>query len=292
LSDAHTSQRDPSAVVTSAAYLLFYRRREPHPLGGPILEKALTETEVPDSEGEETDPAVPGEGRRLGDSSHNGSSSALLAQGAGRVHRVGDGGSAAIRAGLSQGHGLRNSIEMNDDDDERLPDYAESQAVGAVRVNPLNINSVSGVPTPPAEDEAVDMEFAEYEVEHATVGQWAHVPTQQEQVDGWSFDRLEKQPMNSPGRSSNDSTRVEGNAGSEGSVDEGLGFGDVEEMETDAAMFSDVHDASFGDGRSGGAMRRGIRESAPPPMEQEVEMVRGNEDSDDDLPVAEILPPA
>jgi hypothetical protein len=191
---------------------------------------------------------------------------------------------------------------MNDDDDQ-LPDY--DQATGTVvRVNPLNI-SASGQPTPPA-DEGIEMGFEGYNdrAENVGVGQWRHVPTQQdqvEQVEQWGFEKLNRQDqlMNSPGRnSSNDSTRVEGNGGgSDGSVDEGLGFEmEGEGGEMDPAMFSDVHDASMGGyGGEDDGMRRNVRESAPPPQEQEVEMVPPglrDQDSDDDLPIAEIPPPA
>lgn len=100
--DSHVSAKSNSqVVVTSAAYLLFYRRRSSHPLGGPFLEQVVEEVNRPadlpaDSEsqsqpGSRAASPVAGEGRRLGGSSLHGSSSALL--GAGAAHQSGDGGS-------------------------------------------------------------------------------------------------------------------------------------------------------------------------------------------------------
>lgn len=88
--DTHVSQvKDTELVVTKSAYLLFYRRRQEAPLGGPKLEELLQEADSEEINGSRS--ASPsGEGQRLGDSSHNGWSSAS----AGQAHRVGDGGSA------------------------------------------------------------------------------------------------------------------------------------------------------------------------------------------------------
>lgn len=88
--DTHVSQvKDNELVVTKAAYLLFYRRRQEAPLGGPNIEEILREADSDDIGGSRSG-SPSGEGQRLGDSSHNGWSSASV----GQAHRVGDGGSA------------------------------------------------------------------------------------------------------------------------------------------------------------------------------------------------------
>ena len=84
--------------MTSAAYLLFYRRQSSHPLGGPLLEEIVNEANQPTEDESsqsgsrtESPPAPAGEGMRLDGFSHsNGSSSAY--PGAGAIHQAGDGG--------------------------------------------------------------------------------------------------------------------------------------------------------------------------------------------------------
>lgn len=106
---------NPQVVVTAAAYLLFYRRRASHPLGGPFFEQLITSPSQPSSQSQPasrtTSPA--GEGKRLDDSSRNGSSSAF--RGVGAIHQLGDGGSAA--AGTAQ---RRTGV------DDELPCYSEN----------------------------------------------------------------------------------------------------------------------------------------------------------------------
>jgi ubiquitin carboxyl-terminal hydrolase 4/11/15 len=115
------SQKNPDNVVTSAAYLLFYRRRSDRPLGPPYLQKIADQFMNPDSDdaAEESgdgksrnasrSPA--GNGLRLGGSSRNGSSSAFGA------------GAGALQAGsLSAGNLLLNGAAVGtaDDDAEML----------------------------------------------------------------------------------------------------------------------------------------------------------------------------
>ncbi|KAK2802058.1 CSN-associated deubiquitinating enzyme Ubp12 [Onygenales sp. PD_10] len=111
--DSHVSKKgDPSSVVTPAAYLLFYRRRSDVPLGGEYL-ASVTESannrDMADSDSQEDSrtQSPSGEGRRLGGSSRNGSSSALT--GAAATHQAGDGG-------------LQGGVQRDDDD---LPGYSE-----------------------------------------------------------------------------------------------------------------------------------------------------------------------
>jgi ubiquitin carboxyl-terminal hydrolase 4/11/15 len=102
---------DPQSAVTSAAYLLFYRRRSKGPLGGPrcaeIIEKY---NNVDEDDAEEV-----GEDQRLGGgSSLNGSSDA------GR-------GVAAARP-LDRGSALtRTRAAADDDDDDDPPSYEAAQ---------------------------------------------------------------------------------------------------------------------------------------------------------------------
>jgi hypothetical protein len=108
--------------VTSAAYLLFYRRRSDHPLGGRVLEEIVesaTRSTVPDSDSQ-TDSRAPspsGEGRRLGGSSRNGSSSALA--GVGAAHQAGDGGLRTVTQ--------VRSVEV---DDDMPPEYSNGLPSG------------------------------------------------------------------------------------------------------------------------------------------------------------------
>ncbi|KAL9001471.1 MAG: hypothetical protein Q9169_000046 [Polycauliona sp. 2 TL-2023] len=84
--------RNPQNVVSSAAYLLFYRRRSDCPLGGPFFESLMSGAEESAGGSQPTsDTASPaGEGKRLDGSSRNGSSSAL--HGVGAAHQTGGGG--------------------------------------------------------------------------------------------------------------------------------------------------------------------------------------------------------
>ena len=110
---------DPQNAVTSSAYLLFYRRRSDRPLGGKILEEITESSTRPassesDSQEESRPPSPSGEGRRLGGSSRNGSSSALA--GVGAAHQSGDGG-------------LRIGAQKNRDEDNP-PEYSNSPSYG------------------------------------------------------------------------------------------------------------------------------------------------------------------
>ncbi|EUC28845.1 hypothetical protein COCCADRAFT_8845 [Bipolaris zeicola 26-R-13] len=117
-------------AVSRAAYLLFYRRRSPVPLGPPELQKVVTaDVSNPDSDDENNTDAddqqarsrsPAGNGLRLGDSSRNGSSSAG-AVGAGAAALRGDGFQRSA-AGSRQKNGVA-AANLSDDDD--LPPYAD-----------------------------------------------------------------------------------------------------------------------------------------------------------------------
>ena len=259
--DSHVSQRpDERTVVTSAAYLLFYRRRETppgHPLGGPHIEAMMARDHLEvDSENppasREPSP-VTGEGRRLGDSSHNGSSSAFTA---GQGHRVGAVGSAMEEENpshdlLVETASLPRLIgpAVNDE----LPSYSEHEARG--------MNQDDG-------DEGIDMSYG-------TVP-WAG--------GNWSFDQINTRSrmvapsedgMFGDNRSSNDSTRVEGNI--ESPNHSLLAMDDVDEV--DNPIYSEPVTNEDYDNRS-------LRESAPPP--EIPGMPNISNDDEDDLPVMEL----
>lgn len=110
-------------AVTRAAYLLFYRRRSPHPLGPPSLQQVVVADTNPDSE-DDADADGPrsqspaGNGLRLGDSSHNGSSSA-----GGVVVGVGAlrGGGSLLSAAESRLKNVAGAESLNEDDVDMPP---------------------------------------------------------------------------------------------------------------------------------------------------------------------------
>ncbi|KAI9670061.1 MAG: CSN-associated deubiquitinating enzyme Ubp12 [Caeruleum heppii] len=109
--DTMVTRKSPQSAITSAAYLLFYRRRSDHALGGPIFHEILDEINREDSGNSSPHSSSPvGDGRRLGDSSHSGSSS---------VSR----GLSGPVARAQQGHGglVGGDLTNDDDDDEDDP---------------------------------------------------------------------------------------------------------------------------------------------------------------------------
>ncbi len=103
------------AVVTPSAYLLFYRRRASQPLGGPFFEQIISAIQNPsfDSHASPRTESPLGEGKRLDDSSRNGSSSVL--RGVGAVHQAGGGGSTG------------GTAERRTGVDDELPGYEGPQ---------------------------------------------------------------------------------------------------------------------------------------------------------------------
>ncbi|KAH7329234.1 hypothetical protein B0I35DRAFT_456639 [Stachybotrys elegans] len=106
--DSHvTPVSDPSSTVTSAAYLLFYRRRSKGPLGGPRFVEIFEQYDKVDDD----DAPESGEDQRLdGGSSLNGSSSA--GTGAAAAHPQLGRGSASTKTTCSGA------------EDEELPSYS------------------------------------------------------------------------------------------------------------------------------------------------------------------------
>ncbi|KAF2751231.1 UCH-domain-containing protein [Sporormia fimetaria CBS 119925] len=106
--DSIVSPKNPEHVVTPAAYLLFYRRRSPLPLGPPYLQKLVQQFRNPGSEpssddegsesaGNTSSGGLAGNGLRLGDSSRNGSSSDFAAAAGARGAAAGSASLASRR---------------------------------------------------------------------------------------------------------------------------------------------------------------------------------------------------
>lgn len=141
LSDSMTTRKqNPQQVVTSAAYLLFYRRRSPTPLGGPTFEKLLSKASNPSQESTsqpasrtESPSAPAGEDKRLGDFSRIGSSSA--SRGAGAVHQAGNGGLAGL--------GTMTTVTRRNQEDE-LPDYSEILPDGERTLESMEVDEPTG----------------------------------------------------------------------------------------------------------------------------------------------------
>ncbi|KAF5676738.1 ubiquitin carboxyl-terminal hydrolase 12 [Fusarium heterosporum] len=109
---------DPSSCITSAAYLLFYRRRSNTPLGGSRF-RAISEKYKNSADNSEEEDFEAGEGQRLGEgSSLTGLSSA--GTGAAATHRLTGRGSDRVTV---------TSLAGPDDDDDDLPSYGATQRI-------------------------------------------------------------------------------------------------------------------------------------------------------------------
>lgn len=119
--------RSSDSVVTSAAYLLFYRRRTPYPLGPrylkQLVEQTWAEPEDGDTASEQSSrPASPsgqGKARGLDDSSPSGSSSAFT-HGAGATHRLGPTSEVKGQAGMVAKSGNDDELPPYEDIDEAI----------------------------------------------------------------------------------------------------------------------------------------------------------------------------
>ncbi len=257
-------------MVTPAAYLLFYRRRSEHPLGGEKLEKILDVINAPpvdsSSQPPSRDASPSGEGRRLDDSSHNGSSSAFTA--AGQARHVGDGGSAPIRipGAYHGGESLERLNDPNEDEDHVLPGYEASQMHAH---QGMDLDADEGVgdmyaiqgPAPPwGDDPSWSFE---------ALGSGKNVSTQQMACPPGSLDFSnghEEDLFAEDGAS----TKAEGGVGSS------------------TGNLSDADDrmGDFEEAAASPLITRGMRESAPPPL------VQAGDEEDEDLPVVELhVPP-
>ncbi|OCK78430.1 UCH-domain-containing protein [Lepidopterella palustris CBS 459.81] len=141
--DSSVSQRNPKSVVTSAAYLLFYRRRSSTPLGPPYLQKIVEAAYAPESESvpesqsnsRQASRSPAGNGRRLDDLSRNGSSSASAAAAAGPLRGGGsDSGAGAARGARS----ARGASAMEDQDEETTDVETEAYELEAQNPPPYD----------------------------------------------------------------------------------------------------------------------------------------------------------
>ena len=133
-----SKKNNPNSVVTSAAYLLFYRRRSPKPLGGPFFESILSTSDDQESDDQlshdhsrnESPSAQAGEGKRLDDFSRNGLSSALA--GVGAAHQAGSGGP---QDGMtSKGKAIAPAREPG------LPDYSQELHDGEQTLESMEVD--------------------------------------------------------------------------------------------------------------------------------------------------------
>lgn len=282
-------------VVTAAAYLLFYRRREDHPLGGPILTELLeaanttADSEETQQHGSREPSPQSGEGRRLGDSSHNGSSSAFRA---GQAHRVGDGGSAITKTMTSRGTAgvlledgsPLKSVEMTNNDDDELPPYNSASPNGMSQHFTRNMSEGF------EHDEGIDTSMDNAPI-YGPRAPW------QQHNHGWSFGSIKQIGLVPPGSPDPDmqdedlfhdtaSTKVEGG-------DDSGARSPVDWPASDDEIDSHVHELVDNFNRPG----RGLRESAPPPDGMDLDekvphfVVPADpllDDDEEDLPVMEL----
>ncbi|KAK4218084.1 UCH-domain-containing protein [Rhypophila decipiens] len=123
-----TKTKNPGSVISTGAYLLFYRRRSAVPLGGPKFQEIFERFEQGRSAPVEDDTTwESGEGQRLGQgSSLRGSPSAST--GAGLIRPLGSRGLASSNGGFaaSSGSVLLLPSAATDDEVDMLPSYQAS----------------------------------------------------------------------------------------------------------------------------------------------------------------------
>ena len=205
-SDSSVSSRDPSNVVTQAAYLLFYRRRSDLPLGPEYLQEIVHKARNPVSEdsgneeaGSRTASRSPaGNGLRLDGSSRNGSSSAFGA-GAGVL-----GGAGSISTAAShQRRGVAAGIAADDDetmmDDEQLPAYPGDEGFVDADDDDANFSGISI-------NQLYEPLYKNYGISATTTGEAT-----------WGFDNLAKNEEEEEDSPFNDNASM--NAGSGGDDD-------------------------------------------------------------------------
>ena len=223
-----------------------------------------------DSRPTSRDASPSGEGLRLGDSSHNGSSGAFIA--AGQVRHVGDGGSATMQ--IPGAYQEDESLgRPNVQDDDVLPGYEESQFIGPQQLQSTHMDV--------DRDEGIDVS---YPIGHQTPP-WEDVP-------GWCFNSLNSgraapsQMMAVPPGSldfnhdadaeedlfengDGASTKAEGGNGSSA--------GNISDAEERMKSLDELDEAP-----ASPLLGRDERERAPPPH------VIAGDDEEDELPVVEL----
>ncbi|KAI9768007.1 MAG: Ubiquitin carboxyl-terminal hydrolase 15 [Geoglossum simile] len=175
--DSSVSRKIPESAVTAAAYLLFYRRRSNRPLGGPLFEKVFYEQNEAESDSSSQAESPAGDDQCLGDSSHNGSSSAYQGRGASHQEAGGSDGmnpaegndsgkpppeySSRIQSGetVLAGTQLAEDVDeiMEDEEEERhrRDDHAVWNSENIQRPYRTDGSYMSEIPAPPASDEGL-----------------------------------------------------------------------------------------------------------------------------------------
>ncbi|PYH94626.1 UCH-domain-containing protein [Aspergillus ellipticus CBS 707.79] len=240
---------DPQSVVTSSAYLLFYRRRSERPLGGKVLEEITEASTRPnsdtESQAESRGPSPSGEGRRLGGSSRHGSSSALT--GVGAAHQSGDGG-------------LRTGTQAKNEDEDSPPEYSNSPAFGERSLGRAT------------RQEGMDFEDEEF-------GDGAQPsPFRSEAAPSWSFSRVTDAHGPSQMTTANtDDEDVDDNASNQA-----VGGDDGDVSDTDLRMAS-LTDSPRGAAFPGTPVEEATFQDIPP-----FGGVDGDDDEEEELPVVEL----
>ncbi|RAH48630.1 putative ubiquitin-specific protease UBP12 [Aspergillus brunneoviolaceus CBS 621.78] len=242
---------DPQSVVTSSAYLLFYRRRSDRPLGGKVLEEITEASTRPgsdaDSQSESRGQSPSGEGRRLGGSSRNGSSSALA--GVGAAHQLGDGG-------------LRTGTQAKSGDEDSPPEYSNSPSYGEQSMG--QANRLSG------------MDFEDEEFGHGPQ------PSPFRHVDppSWSFSQISDAHGPSQMTAAQRGSISDDDLLDDDDSNKAVGGGDV--SDTDLRM------AALTDSPGGGFGFPGTPTEETSFQELHPFGGDGDDDDDDDLPVVEL----
>ena len=226
-----------------------------------------------DSRPTSRDASPSGEGPRLGDSSHNGSSSAFTA--AGQVRHVGDGGSAPMQ--IPGAYHEDESLGIPSvQDDEVLPGYEESQQF----IGPQQLQSTQ---MDLDRDEAIDVSYPVHG--HHTppwedapgwgwrgLGSGRAAPSQMMAVPPGSLDfnhdadAEEELFENGDGAS----TKAEGGDGSSA--------GNISDPDETMKSLEELDESA-----ASPLIRRSERESAPPPH-----VIEGDDEEEDELPVVEL----
>ncbi|KAK1826584.1 hypothetical protein QBC39DRAFT_334886 [Podospora conica] len=175
--DAHTYRlSDPQKVVSSSAYLLFYRRRSELPLGGPRFVDIVDRFNSKFNNSEEDTDS--GEGQRLGQGSSSLRGSPSASTGADLIHRPESRGLVSALSGLATAN-----------DDTELPAYGPAAyqdggdvdtEMGWVQQSTMR-NSIEA----DVEDEGVHL--PSYELAGPMASLTSVIPT-----TGWSFAALDK----------------------------------------------------------------------------------------------------
>ncbi|KAH0544917.1 hypothetical protein FGG08_000997 [Glutinoglossum americanum] len=287
--DNSVSRKTPESAVTAAAYLLFYRRRSNRPLGGPMFERIFDEQNGGTESGLSSRAGSPaGDDQRLGDSSHNGSSSAY--QGRGVSHQGVDGSSGV------------NLTEGNES--ENPPAYTSKIQSGETVLAGTQLEEMDEM----MEDEGIDQNYLDgyHGFQMSSGSPFSHA--------NWNF-------RNIPGTYQNDGSfmgEISAPPGSdegpdEGLVDDNLSVGAANGSDSDPDVefrdrmkdFNDDDEGYNGDGfETMSQSGRGfysltdspIPDDPPPYAEGEELQIKApvavsdvlDDDDDDDAPVAEV----